>query len=363
MLHILLLILKIIGIIIAAILGILIVLLGIVLFVPVRYEVKASFDGKLSTAKAMAKVTWLARLFGVNVWYKGENLQWRARIAWKTVMASDHSGGGSESEKDEELLSDEEKTRDNKKEKGKVEVDEKKSERKDVSESIEKRTETPEKHEEKSVDAKAEKTVETDKKDAEKISETTLEERKNVPQKVEKPEKELEEEREELERESGKKRLGIVEKLQNIYHKIIRTKKAFCDKIKALSGKLKDLSEKKDTVMSFLQNEDHKKAWTKAKKEVWKLLKRLRPKCLKADIRYGFEDPSITGKILAGFSILYPFVGEQVHLDPDFEQSVIEGKLYIKGNVRIFTFIRTAWNLFWCKAIRKTYHDIKEFEL
>ena len=115
--------------------------------------------------------------------------------------------------------------------------------------------------------------------------------------------------------------------------------------------------------MSFLRNEDHKKAWTKAKKEAWKLVKRLWPKRLKADIRYGFEDPSITGKILAGFSILYPFVGEQIHLDPDFEQSVIEGKLYIKGKIRGITFIRTAWNLFWCKAIRKTYHDIREFEL
>ncbi len=40
MLHILLLILKIIGIIIAAILGILVLLIGIVLFVPVRYEAK-----------------------------------------------------------------------------------------------------------------------------------------------------------------------------------------------------------------------------------------------------------------------------------------------------------------------------------
>ena len=100
----------------------------------------------------------------------------------------------------------------------------------------------------------------------------------------------------------------------------------------------------------------------KAKKELWKLLKRLWPKCLKADIKYGFEDPSITGKILAGFSILYPFVGEQIHLDPDFEQSVIEGKLYIKGKIRVITFIRTAWNLFWCKAIRKTYHDVRNFK-
>ena len=341
MLHILLLILKIIGIIIAVILGILVLLLCIVLFVPVRYEVKASFDGKITTAKAVAEVTWLARLLGVKVQYKDGSPHFRARIAWKTLKASGDSKDEPEkqekSEKQETAVLDKAASEDRKEEKGRLKVDEKESEH--------------------------EKKVKESTEDEKKISEKVLEERKNVPQKVEKSEKELEKEHEESEGEPGKKRLGIMEKLQNIYHKIISTKKAFCDKIKALSGKIKELTGKKEKVMSFLQNEDHKKAWVKAKKELWKLLKRLWPKCLKADIRYGFEDPSITGKILAGFSMIYPFVGENVHVYPDFEQSVIEGKLYIKGKIRVVTFIRTAWNLFWCKAVRKTYHDIREFEL
>ena len=45
MLHILLLILKIIGIILAVILGILVLLICIVVFAPVRYEVKAGCTG------------------------------------------------------------------------------------------------------------------------------------------------------------------------------------------------------------------------------------------------------------------------------------------------------------------------------
>lgn len=340
MLHILLLILKIIGIIIAVILGILVLLLCIVLFVPVRYEMKASFDGKITTAKAAAEVTWLARLLGVKVQYKDGSPHFRARIAWKTLKASGDSKDEPESEKSEKqetAVPDKAASGNRKEEKGRLKVDEKESEH--------------------------EKKVKESTEDEKKISEKVLEERKNVPQKVEKSEKELEKEHEESEGEPGKKRLGIMEKFQNIYHKIISTKKAFYDKIKALSGKIKELSGKKEKVISFLQNEDHKKAWGKAKKEILKLLKRLWPKCLKADIRYGFEDPSITGKILAGFSMIYPFVGENVHVYPDFEQSVIEGKLYIKGKIRVATFIRTAWNLFWCKAVRKTYHDIREFEL
>ena len=45
MLHILLFVLKIIGIIITAILGILVLLLCIVLFVPYRYEIKGRSEG------------------------------------------------------------------------------------------------------------------------------------------------------------------------------------------------------------------------------------------------------------------------------------------------------------------------------
>ena len=52
MIHILLLILKMIGVIIAVILGILVLLVCIVLFVPIRYKVGAACDGTISGVKA-----------------------------------------------------------------------------------------------------------------------------------------------------------------------------------------------------------------------------------------------------------------------------------------------------------------------
>ena len=70
MLHILLLVLKIIGIIIAAILGILVLLLCIVLFVPFRYEIKGRSEGDAPSLKGKIKVTWLLHLFRADVYYK-----------------------------------------------------------------------------------------------------------------------------------------------------------------------------------------------------------------------------------------------------------------------------------------------------
>ena len=59
MLHVLLLILKITGIVIACILGLVILVVTAVLFVPVRYRVNADYHGRF---KAHAKVSWLGIL-------------------------------------------------------------------------------------------------------------------------------------------------------------------------------------------------------------------------------------------------------------------------------------------------------------
>ena len=53
---------------------------------------------------------------------------------------------------------------------------------------------------------------------------------------------------------------------------------------------------------------------------------------------------AMTGQVLAGLSMPYPFWGEHVSIIPDFEQKVLEGSLYIKGRIRIIHFVRLMWN-------------------
>ena len=82
MLHILLLILKIAGIILALILGIVILMICIVLFVPVRYELAGKTEGDLGSVRGRLLITWFLRLVRVDVSYKEQKLKWRIRIAW-----------------------------------------------------------------------------------------------------------------------------------------------------------------------------------------------------------------------------------------------------------------------------------------
>ena len=66
MLHLLLLILKILGILLLVILGIILAVLLLVLFVPLRYKADVEFDGK---PRGNVLVSWLLRLITVRVSY------------------------------------------------------------------------------------------------------------------------------------------------------------------------------------------------------------------------------------------------------------------------------------------------------
>ena len=85
MLHILLMILKIIGIILLAILGILILSLCVVFLVPLRYQVTAYLNGELKKSNIQIKFSWLLHLMSGHVSYLNEKLDYKIRVLWKNI--------------------------------------------------------------------------------------------------------------------------------------------------------------------------------------------------------------------------------------------------------------------------------------
>ena len=141
----------------------------------------------------------------------------------------------------------------------------------------------------------------------------------------------------------------------------------FCDKIKHTVGhaeeKLDSILDKKERIMKELEDPVHRKAFSKVKKEAGKLLKRWKPKVIKGEVQFGFEDPYHTGQALAGLSMIYPFIGEHLLVEPDFERRILKGKVRVRGGFRMMPLVCFLWNLVWCSEIRKTYHDIRKFQL
>lgn len=55
---------------------------------------------------------------------------------------------------------------------------------------------------------------------------------------------------------------------------------------------------------------------------------------MEAVLRYGFDDPSYTGKVLAALAVLYPFMSEDTEILPDFEHKVFQGDLQSAEKLR-----------------------------
>lgn len=290
MLHILWMLLKIIGIIILAVLGLVVLTLGVVFFVPVKYRAFGRLDKEIKKSSADMKFSWLLHLISGKVNFSEKQLTYELRILGKKIQFDEDDDTA------EALI-------------------------KDV---VENTVDNAEKRFEKEIieDVEDDLTIED-------VSEDAKEPRKKKKKRKKKPK-------------------------DSLLKKIKYTFQNICDKIKVLK-------QKKDEVSAFLKTESHKSAFKKIWKEIGKLLKALKPKKLTVNAHFGFEDPSLTGKVLAVLSMLYPFYGDNISVQPDFENIILEGDFYIKGKIRLIHAVKLAWNLVWDKNVRITIKDTRKW--
>lgn len=134
-------------------------------------------------------------------------------------------------------------------------------------------------------------------------------------------------------------------------------------KFQELCDKIRKIKQTKDVVVTFLVDDIHQDVWRQLKRELIRILVYLKPKKIKGNLIFGFEDPYKTGVVLAVLSVLYPVYQENVNIYPDFEEQIIKGDLMIKGRIRIFFFVKVIVRLLLNRNVRKTYKDIKKLEL
>lgn len=319
MLHTLFLILKIIGIILAVILGLVLLVICIVLFVPICYRADLHGSGSAKELTVHAKVSFLFGLIKAVFALENGKTDLSVRIAWKKLGDSDP-------------VEDKAKDRD-----GEMPKPEKKAvmQKSQTIQKEEQQDGTPNRITDKAVEDETEKI------------EKTEQSAKIYPESTEKKQRKKKERKEDS--DSASKIEQITEKIKCTYHK-------FCDKIN-------QITEKKDKISDFFTDETHKNAFLKLKNEAFHLLKILKPKKIQGEITFGFEDPSLTGRILAWISMIYPWIGEHTDITPDFEHRTLSGDLRIRGRLYVITLVVTAIRLILSKAVRRSFKDIRNFKL
>lgn len=299
MLHILLmivlLILKIIGIILAAAIGILLLVLICGLFVPIRYYVMA--DGKLGEkhpVRVEMKATWLLHMVNIVFSY-GESARLRIRVLCFTLLDSARERKRKKEKKEKKKRERNSDIKEN----GKGEREEREEIENLKTESREKKPETEE---------------------IEEIEETETDKAE-----VEIPALENEEKRN--------------KSVFAFFHKLLEALKNIEYTIQGICGKIKNVMENIRYYIDILQGEAFRSVFRNAKKQLIWICRKVKPTKCRINLRAGMEDPATTGQIVAAYGILYPLVGGSVFLQPEFEEKVIEGDVYIKGKITGIIFL------------------------
>lgn len=285
--HVILLILKIIGIVLLVILTIILFLILSLLFAPFVYRISARKDegGEISDAQAGITLSWMFVLLRAKAVYKDGELCYGIRLfgidVFKLASAADR-----------------------------------------IKQIFKKKPRKQESAKEKSTE---EKNAEV--KNAEvKSAEVESAEVKSAKEKSAEPKETSEE------RDNGKKT-----EVSSTDDKETGTgrRQSFKDRFSSVKETIGRIRDAKDEIDKKKNKQALSFAWGLLKKA----LKSILPKKLKGKITFGFKGPDTTGKVLGIAAVFLPIYKDRIKVIPDFTKSCIYGNIYAKGKIRIFTLL------------------------
>lgn len=322
MLHLLFLLLKIIGIILLVVLGLFLLLLALILFVPVRYHVNGE---KYEKILGQADVTWLFHLIHAHVEFKDKKLSYFVRVAWKRILKSDSEEDSKEEFIEEPNIKEPAKEEFNKKELNKEQLkkEQPKEEKTEISDfdyfQEEKRNAQP---------VKEDKVL--------KESEFTKEKEPAAKPKI-----------------TLKERIGRIKK---------KTEDFFTDAAKRkekIEKQIDKLKKKVSIYYRFLTNEVTEKTLRHIKKEIIFLIRHFLPRKVVGDIYLGFDDPATTGQVIGYIAALNAVLHQPLLIRFNFEEKVLEGSLNIKGHIRAVHVLKSGISLILDRNLWKTIKRLK----
>lgn len=383
MIHILLLILKIIGIILLSVIGLLLLAVLSVLFVPVRYKAKGDyhkeFTGKLH-------IGWFLNALRLDASFDKE-LKARARVLFFTLYDSDKNkdeakAGKSYNTSDTHSSGDKNRNKDKEKNVfddmkdetagGDIVVSEAGSVKRSGHESYGDAQRTVEPVE-KENEAGAGKVS-----DKNKVGQTECAEcvgnAEKPPSEVKKAENatsvivnkvngetgvnsdgKISEKQPDI--TSAKKNPGIIACLKKRIHSLTDKIKSI---IKKTKRKIRDvirskdkLKKKIDDIKMIINDEANKEMVRLLYSQLKALFKEIMPVKYKINIHYGCDDPYRTGQLLMYISVFYGLSGINMNITPDFNEKILEGDIYIKGRVRICKLLMIVFRVYRNKRFRE----------
>lgn len=395
MVHILLVILKFIGILLASIIGLLLLFLLIILLAPFGYQ--AAGEAGAGKNRFQANISWLYVVLRGKIVYDEEGIHWYVRLFGILFASSNEEfqkKRAAKAEKRKKKKAEKKKketTKIKKEEKAKIEQKKNEIEDRKVLES-EKEADV------KRIPVQQEKmqpeSCTENKKKSEKVTESEEKAEKKI-ESEEKPEKQIElegkpEKKIELEKKylqsdqsEEPKESTEVEKdwktswmiaWNSLLEKLLKTKKRATDfytkwknrlfsipkKIHSIRQSMDDKLEKLEMMKEFWRREETQDVKNQLIRDGKKVLVHILPRRFRGHIEFGLEDPYLMGQILAALGMLMPLYQDKLTVVPDFEEQKLIGSFYLKGRIIPGYLLIKGVALLLNKNVRKTIKEGKQ---
>lgn len=343
MLHILVVILKLIGIIILTILLLVLFLLTIVLFVPVRYR---AYAVKKDEIYAKINASWMLHLLHFKLYFDKNGLQIKFNIAgissqkWKAffirlkrIFVKEESKRTFDSSKEKRSRRKQKRNEEVIPKNKKEELDiSKESEITDLNMLTNQHWLSDE-----------DRTIQEKSPQHEWNEKTTQNNNNTIQERISKNFKPKRRIKKWFLKIINKIKM-IIERFKNIGRKVILT--------------LKNAKDKVEEIRIFIKDEGNRQAFLYGKGQLFRLIKHLKPRKYKINLKFGTGDPALTGQILGIIATLMPVYKNNASIIPDFENIILEGDIYMKGRITIAKLLLLGFQLYQDKNVKRCYQMI-----
>lgn len=125
--------------------------------------------------------------------------------------------------------------------------------------------------------------------------------------------------------------------------------------------KIKDILENIAYYKELIQEDETKLLFRHLLGRIGSIWKNIRPRTIKGHVLFGTGSPDTTGYAMGVFGMISPFIGNNISVSPDFEEIVLEGEVIVIGYVTVFVLLinglkialDSRLRLFWRKLKRE----------
>lgn len=160
-----------------------------------------------------------------------------------------------------------------------------------------------------------------------------------------------------------RRKLNIIQKIKDFFTKFVN----FFKKLKFTFNKVCDtmvrIKKNIKYYLKILQRDSTKQALTVCWGQFGRIIRKIAPRKFSVNLHLGFEDPATMGQVLAVWGMLYPVHMGAVDIQPEFDQTVLEGDFSFRGRVSVFVFVHAGCILFFNKDLKRLIRSLRQKEI